>query len=87
MGLLPKTAKMTRKNVLVVSSVFFAILVFLVVFLETRNYDSHGFFWRYWTEIGNISEYILIFAPIFFISLITYKLRDEVFAAWIKFAT
>ena len=78
---------MTKKNVLVISSVFFTALIFLVIFQETCNYDSHGFCWKYWTELGDISGYILIFTPVFFISLITYKMRDEIFVTWIKFTT
>lgn len=50
------------------------------------DYDSHGFCWRYWTEIGNISNTILIFLPLFLFSLITYRMRDEVFEIWVRFA-
>ena len=36
--------------------------------------------------VGNIGQGVLISVPFFLFSLITYKLRDEVFESWIKFA-
>ena len=32
-----------------------------------------------------IAEVIFIFVPIFILSLITYKMREEIFRAWVKF--
>jgi hypothetical protein len=34
-----------------------------------------------------LAEVVQIFLPLFIFSLITYKLRDEIFETWIKFAS
>jgi hypothetical protein len=39
-----------------------------------------------WSKIDTASLFLLVFAPLFLLSLVTYKMRDEVFRAWWNFA-
>lgn len=77
---------LTKNNTLIISSLLFFILFLAGTIQGLCDYDSHGFCWRYWTEIGNISVIFLIFFPLFLFSLITHKMRDEIFETWAKFA-
>ena len=36
--------------------------------------------------LDSIAPYTLLFVPILLFSLVTYKMREEIFRAWIKFA-
>jgi hypothetical protein len=76
----------TKKNILAISSTFSLVLFLAGTIQGTCDYDARGFCWRYWIEIGNISVTLLIFFPLSLFSLITYRMRNEVFETWVKFA-
>lgn len=79
---------MTKRNIFfvsVVGSILFLILIFL---LESHT-CSEWWLWcrKYiWNSSNLILKLLLITPPIFLFSLITYKMRDEVFRAWWRFA-
>ena len=77
---------LTKKNALITSSGFFVVFAIFGTTQALCNYDSHGICWRYWTEIGSVSQGMLICLPLLLFSLISYKLQDEVFSTWVKFA-
>jgi hypothetical protein len=75
---------MSKKSILVVSSVY--VVCFVAGFLASllcesskcRIYDD--------SVLGWILLNFIFLIPVFLFSLITYKMRDEVFQAWWKFA-
>lgn len=82
---------LTRKNVLVVSGLVTLFLVFLFSLGSNLCYSSlacREFSESKIVDIFN-SDYLLtlfVFLPTLLLSLITYKMRDEVFRAWWNFA-
>jgi hypothetical protein len=76
---------MTKKNIVLFGVLVGTITFFLLVFSSeiglcpksigtcSQNYDAHA-------------TNFFLFLPILFFSLITYKMRDEVFRAWLHFA-
>ena len=58
-------------------------LFVLVLFLF---FPTTGFVGYYGGVLDQYYLFFLIFIPVLLFSLITYKLRDEVFGAWVKFA-
>lgn len=75
---------MTKKNVLIASATY--VVFFIVVFLAGEYCNSA------WCRIHDDDPLGLVFfiflplLPTFLLSLITYKMRDEVFRAWWGFA-
>ena len=75
----------TKKNVLRISSVY--IFYFVVLLFVSATCDGSN-----WCNVQEDSIFGLIlfsFAPLsflFLLSIITYKMRDEVFHAWWRFA-
>ena len=58
-------------------------ILVLVMFLF---FGTINFVQSYGDYLDNYYLLFLVFVPVLFFSLITYKLRDEVFEAWVKFA-
>ena len=78
---------MSKKNVLVLSVVGLFVIFLLGYFQQ--QFD----FCYYSNENGHSGDFcetgvmmLLPFLPILLLSLITYKMRDEVFEHWMKFA-
>lgn len=76
----------SKKKILMIS--LFAILLFFLVFLiqETCNFGARGLCWEYRQFIGELKESTFVLIPLFFLSLITFRLREEVFQSWIRFS-
>lgn len=80
----------TKKKVFMFICAGFAFQVLLVLFSYSSLFETcynnlacqEGFL--NWLNI--ISPYIHLFIPLFLLSLITYKMRDEVYRAWVCFA-
>src|SRR3989344_3826778 len=47
---------------------------------------QEGHCWRFWNIIESTTPYFLFFPVLLFFSIITYKMREEVFRAWLHFA-
>ena len=74
----------TKKNVLFLSGIIGGIEIsVLVIFLF---FGTINFVQNYGDYLDNYYSHFLVFVPVLFFSLITYKLRDEVFDTWVKFA-
>lgn len=75
----------TKKNVLIISSLYIFYVAVLYFVSATCNGSN-------WCDVREDSLWGLILfsfaslAFLFFLSLITYKMRDEVFSAWWRFA-
>lgn len=76
----------TKKNVFIFSSALAVALLFVGYFQEKCYENAHSLCWQYWDKIPDDIQVFYLMFPIFFFSLITYKLRDEVFESWMKFA-
>lgn len=73
-----------KKNVLIASVVYIAYVVGLLL-ISGNCHDN----WCRIQEDGPFGFILFSFAPllvVFFLSLLTYRLRDEVFHAWWSFA-
>lgn len=75
-----------KKNVLWISSIVIMLLLFIAYIQNGDICYSRSWCNNLWDTINIVSEIILIFIPIFFFSLITYKMREEVFQSWWRFA-
>jgi len=76
---------MTKKNILLIAlggTVLFFLCVFSQTFALCAEYQ-----WSCTKKFDSVAEILQIFIPLFLLSLITYKLRNEVFRAWLMFAT
>ena len=75
---------MTKRNVLIASVVY--VIFFILVFLASEYCNST------WCRVHDDDPLGLIFfiflplIPTLFLSLITYRMKDEVFRAWWRFA-
>ena len=76
----------TKKSVLIFSAASLALLIALGLFQGSCDYDARGLCWQYWSEIGDFGQNIFIMVPLFVFSLITLRMREEVFRTWIHFA-
>ena len=75
---------LTKKNILLLSGILGCIellVIILFLFFPTMKFVSH-----YGGSLDQYYLFFLIFIPTLLFSLITHKLRDEVFESWIKFA-
>lgn len=73
-----------KKNVLIASVVYIAYVVGLLL-ISGNCHDN----WCRIQEDGPFGFILFSFAPllvVFFLSLLTYRLKDEVFSAWWSFA-
>lgn len=76
---------MTKKNVLrigLTGSLLFCVFIFATKVGLCDQYNGSCIH-----KFDSVSEVFQIFIPVLLFSLITYKLRDEIFTTWIKFAT
>ena len=75
---------MTKKNILVASIVY--IVYFIAILIIDRL--CHNSWCRIHDEdfLGWVFIIFLPLLPIFFLSLITYRMKDEIFRAWWNFA-
>ena len=73
---------MTKKNFLFFSLI--GLIVFIISFFSTQigicKISSSCIF-----IFDPIAETLIIFVPFFLLSLIIYKMRDEIFKSWLKF--
>lgn len=75
----------TKKNVLIISSLY----IFYVAVLYFISVTCNGSDWCDIREDSIFGLVLFSFAPLaflFLLSLITYKMRDDVFRAWWRFA-
>lgn len=75
---------MTKKIVLIASATY--VIFFIAIFLVGEYCNSTWCRVRDDDPLGLIFFIFLPLLPIFILSLITYKMRDEVFRAWWNFA-
>lgn len=77
----------TKKGVLI-WGLFLSIVLFGLIFLQQNSFCySTGWCRNLWGELNLVGFILFPFPFVFLFSLITYKMRDEVSRAWIKFAT
>ena len=75
---------LTKKNILI-SSLATVVAVLFLGIMEQKCYENvHSSCWQYWDKIPESFQVLYLAFPILLFSLITYKLRDEVFETWIK---
>ena len=74
---------MTKKNVLFAGICGF--FLFLIVIFSSKIGLCDPYNGACTDEYDSLSEIFQIFIPVLLFSLITYKLRDEVFDTWVKF--
>lgn len=78
------TNLLTKKNVLIISSVYVICLVAMLLF--SKCYGGR------WCPLNIYKlDYVPVFVflplfPSFLLSLTTYKMREEIFASWVNFA-
>lgn len=75
---------MTKKNILIASFVFSTLLLVVNVVGTYSICGGHG-----GECVDNLYIAVItceFFLPLFLLSLVVYKMRDEIFAAWINFA-
>ena len=75
---------MTKKNVLIISTAY--VIFFIVIFIASEYCDSTWCRVHDDDPLGVIFFIFLPLLPAFLLSLITYKMKDEVFQAWWRFA-
>ena len=76
---------MTKKKILFVSLIG-TILGFLITGLPMLTFWCGAGNYTCWDRLEFVGNLLLIFLPLFLFSLITYKMRDEVFRTWLRFA-
>ena len=75
---------MTKKISLFISLVAVIFFVIAIFSVDIKLCPSYSY--SYCSQFFNIfAETIFISIPLLFFSLITYKMREEVFRSWIKF--
>ena len=80
---------MTKKNVLLTS---LAGIVFLLTWDKVGNYFWCDLLIKNGSQgncpfvLASLESYFIPIFPLFFFSLVTYWMRDEVYRAWFKFA-
>lgn len=78
---------MTKKNITIISLVTAVVLIGWDYIGNARLCTSEGVL--HYDCFNTISSIELIFFPVFplaFLSLLTYRMRDEIFRAWTSFA-
>lgn len=77
---------MTKKNVFIAGIIGIVALIFLA-YIQSGDI-CYSKFWcnNLWESINLLGEILFIFIPVFLFSLITYKMQDEVFQSWWRFA-
>jgi hypothetical protein len=78
----------TKKSILVfgaIGTIYFVALTLLsTTHFCPNNQTCTDLFMRF--SPWNLASYIFFTLPFFFLSLITYRMKDEVFRAWWRFA-
>ena len=77
---------LTKKNILRASFTVTLFLVLLVNILQDTSISICPYEVTLNCTILLFALELFIFMPIFFFSLITYKMRDEIFLSWRKFS-
>lgn len=77
---------MTKKIVLWVSVILNVLLLSLAYIQSGEICYSKDWCNKLWDSINITGEILFVFIPIFLLSLITYKMHEEVFRAWWNFA-
>ena len=75
---------MTKKNVL--GGAFIGSILFFLFIYSQDNGLCGQYAWDCGHSFDLVGLMFLVFLPLFLISLLTYKLCDEIFNAWIMFA-
>lgn len=73
----------TKKNILRVASVVVVFLALVLIFLPSPY--RCGVYENICDSFGNTFLVLIVFLPLFLFSLITYRMREEVFLAWWMF--
>ena len=78
----------TKKNVLLIGFIGSFLLISLGVIVSTEACYHNKWCFRFFDNlfVRTFAVSLLSFLPLLLLSLITYKLRDEIFTAWIRFA-
>lgn len=77
---------MTKKSVLLLGTISGALLIFFAYIQSGDVCYSRVWCNKLWESINLFGEILFVFIPVLLFSLITYKMRDEVFQAWWRFA-
>ena len=79
---------MTKKNILWISVVGSLLFLSLIFLLESHTCSREWMWCReyIWNSSNLILRLLLVTPPLLLFSLLTYRMRDEVFNAWISFA-
>lgn len=81
---------LSKKKILTFSSLGFGLQLLLVIFSYSNLFEicyNNLSCWDGFLNLTTIaSPYIHLFIPLFLFSLITYKMREEVYRAWLRFA-
>lgn len=77
---------MTKKIVLIIGLFVILFLLFLAYLQGGTDCYSTPWCGRLWDSINTTGAVLMVFIPVFLFSLITYKMREEVFRAWWNFA-
>jgi len=75
---------MTKKNILLISSVYIVFLIAVFLF-GGKCYDNQWCHVNLNDILNSTATLFLPFLPLFLFSLITYKMKEQVFNSWIKF--
>lgn len=76
---------LTKKNILILSlSGTILVVLFGMLGMESCYRNTTCKMFRDWLSFESFSSSIL-FLPLFLFSLITYRMRDEIFETWVKF--
>lgn len=65
------------------------VIIFLLILAYVQSGDicySRDWCRALWSPMNRLGETLLVSIPMFLFSLITYKMKDEVFQAWWSFA-
>ena len=80
----------TKKNVLLIALILVGIQALYVLSTYTPYFNScYDILWCQYKIIDAVSALFPLsvpFVPVLLFSLITYKMRDEVFQAWMRYA-
>lgn len=74
---------LTKKNVL--GGAFIGSILFFLFIYSQDNGLCGQYAWDCGHSFDLVGLMFLVFLPLFLISLLTYKLRDEIFSAWFTF--
>ena len=76
---------MNKKHILVISFVGFTMFL-LGIFISLKGYCLEYTLFCSRAHDDSLAATLLVFTPLLLLSIITYKMRNEVYDTWIKFA-